>query len=237
MNKEDRSIRCPYCLQYSEQVTVDHIIPDSWYPEDSNSNFEKWKVPCCQECNNKYSKLEQSLLIKLGLCLSPDESKNKGIIDKTMRSINPIYGRDEKDKIMRKAKRQKIIRNAEILKQIPSQGIFPNFGPQEDIKYPFYVSVLLPENEIKYFGYKLLRGITYFLDKEFIEPEYNMEIHVLYDIDAKPVVEFIEKNGKTYNLGAGVKIIRGLAIEDKNSALFVIAIWGKFKLYGSIIKK
>lgn len=236
MKKKVHSIRCPYCLQYSDQITVDHIIPDSWYPEGLQSNFEKWKISCCQKCNNKYSKLEQDLLIKFGLCLDPNESETEGVVNKAMRSINSIYGRNERDRVMREAKRRKIIKGTEILKEIPAQGVFPNFGPKENIKYPLYAIVSLAEEEINEFGHKILRGVTYYLDKVFIEPEYIIEIYVLDDADAEPVVELIKRNGQLYHLGTGIKIIRGVAIEDQKSALFIIEIWGKFKLYGSIIK-
>jgi len=79
MGKRYHNTRCVYCLREFEWLTSDHIFPKSWYPESTPANLEKWQVPACEPCNQKYSKTEDELLVRLGLCVNPKDHRASGV--------------------------------------------------------------------------------------------------------------------------------------------------------------
>jgi len=54
--------------------TWDHVFPRSWYPDNTPKDLEKWQVPACQPCNANYGKLENQLMILLGMCVDPSKA-------------------------------------------------------------------------------------------------------------------------------------------------------------------
>ena len=138
--------RCVHCLKFHKLLTWDHILPDSWYPDEEKES-EKWKVPSCEPCNKELGKIEEDLLLRLGLCLDPNDLASLGIPDKVLRSINPAYGKNSRDKEFRKFIREKIIKEVRYLNKPPKTGVFPNFGPISGLIYQNYAVVELPEGQ------------------------------------------------------------------------------------------
>ena len=88
--------RCVHCLKLFDELTWDHVLPESWYPEVVDE-IEKWQIPACEVCNTELGKIEENLLVKLGLCLDPKELASLGIPDKVLRALNLTKGRDARD--------------------------------------------------------------------------------------------------------------------------------------------
>jgi hypothetical protein len=237
MSKQTPSGKCVYCLESFDSLTWDHVFPLSWYPNTTPSNLEKWKVPACKKCNKDYSKIEEDLLIRLGLCIDPNDAKSSGIADKVLRSINPICARNRRDRRIRERKRTKIMEQTHSFTSIPNEGIFPNFGPQSNVYYPQYLSILISDKNLRYFGEKLVRGMTYITNNSFIEKDYEIQIHFVRDSDATPFVSLVNKYGYKHNRGPGIVIERAQAHNDIKTALFTIEIWGKLRMYASVEKK
>src|SRR6266508_1801198 len=152
--------KCVHCLKDFEVLTWDHVLPESWYPEGANEK-EKWQVPSCEPCNKRLGKIEENLLIKLGLCLDPGDLNSLGIPHRVLRALNPSFGKNERDRKHRLAKREKVIKEAKVFQDLPQLGIFPNFGPLPDQDYQEYPTVMLEEDEINQFAEKIVRGIAY----------------------------------------------------------------------------
>ncbi|NBB81102.1 MAG: hypothetical protein GVY36_16965 [Verrucomicrobia bacterium] len=93
-----------------EDLTSDHAFPQASYTNTTPPNLEKWQAPCCAEYNGRLSKIEEELLTRIGLCIDPDAPECAGIADKVLRSVNPAYGRNERDKRSREAKFKRIAR-------------------------------------------------------------------------------------------------------------------------------
>jgi len=71
MTKKFRETQCAHCLKYVDKATSDHVFPKSWYPSTTPKGVEKWQMPSCIECNSRMGKIENELLLKFGLCVSP----------------------------------------------------------------------------------------------------------------------------------------------------------------------
>jgi hypothetical protein len=53
-------------------MTRDHVVPNAWYPSNIPKR-DRPTVPSCIRCNQKLSKVERALSVRLGLCIDPDD--------------------------------------------------------------------------------------------------------------------------------------------------------------------
>lgn len=237
MAKSAGAGKCVHCLEEVQERNWDHVLPESWYPETTPSDIEKWKVPSCIKCNKDYGKIEQDLLIRFGLCLDPHHPDTKSIVEKALRSIKPEYGRDRKDRQARQKKQKKIMREMTIFRSVPDHGIFPNFGPLHAPSPEGYIGVALPKHQLEQLAKKIVKGVAFVEDKVFIDEKYSLDIYVLNDVGAAPVIEAIEKYGVELHRGPGLVVRRAVIPEDRQSGLYAIEIWGRAKLYAAVIPK
>ncbi len=240
MAKKFINTRCVYCLEFFEVLTSDHVFPEAWYPDTTPENLKKWQVPACQECNGKYGKLERDLLLRFGLCLDPVEPKSRGITDKAIRSVKTSCAKSDKDRYHRQMRRDKVLRELIPPEEVPKESIFPNFGPWPDAAPDEQLGVLVSADKLKAFGEKLVRGISYVIDRRYIEPNHQIEIFFVYDENAQEITNLIERFGKEYHCGPGITIgvVFASALfppDDPQNGLFAIDIWGRLRIYASIL--
>ena len=78
-------MRCPYCLNDHPKnaMTKDHVIAKSWYPQQA---AQRVTVRACETCNHSFGKLEEDMLLKLGMCIDGNNPAAAGIVEKVMRS-------------------------------------------------------------------------------------------------------------------------------------------------------
>jgi len=228
--------RCVHCLKDYELLTWDHVLPESWYPEGADE-FVKWQIPACEPCTKRLGEIEENLLVRLGLCLDPKELTSLGIPDKVLRSLNPAFGKNERDRRYRKGKREKIIKEVIVLKELPQQGIFPNFGPFPDIEYKEYPTVMLDPEDVSKFAEKITRGIAYIADKSFIENSYKIELFIIDEQKATELKNMIDSNSTLFDRKPGLLVKRLLVENDKVGGIYFIEIWGRFRMYVTVSPK
>lgn len=112
LNKKLGPGRCVHCLKEVEERNSDHVFPESWYPDSTPPNLERWHVPSCIPCNADYGKLEQELLIKVGLCLDPHDAASASIVQKALRSLKPAAARNTRDAQHRLGRGKRILAQA-----------------------------------------------------------------------------------------------------------------------------
>ena len=236
MSKRPLPGRCVHCLRDFDVLTWDHVLPESWYPKGTNEQ-EKWEVPSCDLCNKRLGKIEENLLIKLGLCLDPLELVSLGIPDRVLRSLNPELGRDDRDRKHRQAKREKVLRGIKIFQNLPQQGIFPNFGPLPNQEYKEYPSVLLDPEEIQKFAEKIVRGIAYIAGKSFIDETYKIEPFVIDEQKATELKKMVDSTATIFERRPGLLVKRSLVENDKVAGIYFLEIWGRFRMYVIVAPK
>ena len=223
--------RCVHCLQLFEELTWDHVFPEAWYPDTTPDNLEKWKIPSCLECNRAHAGSEGDLLVRLGLCIDPDDPKNAGIVEKALRAVSAGSGRDERDAAAREAHRQKILKQVFEGENIPYEAVYPRFGPLPGIHDQVRVVVPVSATGIRRLVEKVVRGVAYMQDRKFVEKPYKIEQYVLTDDGAGPLKEMLDRFGTVYERGPGITVIRAVVPEDQMTAVYGIEIWGRFKAY------
>lgn len=223
-----------HCLRQEVDLTWDHVIPLSWYPESTPEDLEKWKVPSCEECNRTYGTLENDLLLRMGLCLDPADARAAGIADKALRAIKPEYAKNEKDRRAREAKRKKILDEKFTIDR-NTTGYFPGFGPGDNP--PSRTAILISQDALRRFGEKLARGITYLETGELIADEYRVQVAFVHDHDVGRVEEIFRRHATRTFRGPGVLVERAALRDEPVTALFRITLWGRFKSYLSVHPK
>ena len=236
MAKKPRLGKCVHCLKDGALVTDEHVFPKSWYPNTTPAGIEKWKIPACVQCNNDYSKIENDLLLRLGLCIDPKALGISGVVPKALRSINPQYAENERDARHRAAKRKQLLKQLRKGNDFPSDAIYPNLG--EKWGRPLEEQVIVPfsASSLHQLGRKIVRGIFYVEDHKFIEPPYIIEIFVVHDARDLQAISALDKFGKVYAREPGIVVCRALAA-DAISSLFTIDIWQQVKMYASVYEQ
>lgn len=229
--------RCVYCLNYSEEITDDHILPKSWYPKTSSGNLEKWKVPSCRNCNSKLGKVEENIRNKLGLCLDPNDKKSYGIPDTVLRALDPNQGRNERDKKIRQKKRELIKSEIQTPDLQSLKNVLPNFGKISGIKYDELKVIYISPNDLQILTEKIIKGMTYLITKKYIDDSFCIEMYICGNNKSADVLNFINRYGQTYNRGQVFIFKRAIVKDEDFVGLYYFEIWGKLKIYASVIPR
>ncbi len=236
MSKKKKKGFCTYCLKDTNNITDDHIFPKKWYPKSTPKNMEKWQVPACYKCNNNFSKIENDLLIRFGLCIDPYEIKSLGISDKALRALDPKLGKNPKDIKARSDKRKKILQEMFPVSQFPEENFFPNFGPNNGNINNSNHALLVPADSIIKISKKIVRGLTYKLSNKYITKDYDISIHINKEPDVKFIDDILIKFGEKLIRGPGIIVKRACVESDPVCSLFSIRIWERF-FVNIIVKK
>src|SRR5262245_44224333 len=99
---------CVHCCKTVDDRNKDHVFPKAWYPETTPPGIERWTVDSCFPCNRAHGRNEEGLLLRIGICLSPGDIASAGIAEKALRSIQPEYATNDRDRRARAALREKL---------------------------------------------------------------------------------------------------------------------------------
>lgn len=228
MHEKSPKGRCVHCLRFTDDITDDHVFPDSWYPESTPATVQRWTVPCCRPCNKYLGAMETDLLVRLGLCLDPESEAAKGIPEKALRSLGIDAGeltpeeREHREKRRLKLKAEFILVTAG--EQLP--GAIPGLAQEPSTAESV---VPIPWAALSIIAEKIARGCEYKVKgKKFVEPPYAVRTRVSEPEIIEP--QFLS-GGKVIDFGPGCRIIRIFATEDENVVQYRILVWGELCFY------
>lgn len=227
--------KCVHCLKDPVERTWDHVFPRSWYPDTTPSQNFKWKIPTCLPCNKKYGDMEQEMLIRLGLCPNPRAISASGIASTVLRALDPGQARNERDRLYRQGKRDKILREIGSNATKTDIVIYPGFEEKWGRSLQEQTRISIPAKSIERLTEKIVRGIIYLNDNRFIEPPYVIECFTVNNKDWDDLTDILTTLGNTYENGPGISIHRAAAFEDQTTSMFSIVIWGQLKMVASVL--
>ena len=170
MAKRPRKGRCVHCLNEGVELNSDHVFPKSWYPDSTPADLEKWQIPSCVACNDRYGKLERNLIGRLGLTLDGNNPASAGLAEKALRAINPDAAKSEGDAAARDARAKKILREMYKGDELKGKNVVPGLGERWDRPLEEQLGIGIPEQSLPAMTEKIVRGITFREDQAFIEP-------------------------------------------------------------------
>jgi hypothetical protein len=234
MAKKPKSGKCVHCLRDPVERNWDHVFPVSWYPASTEPNTERWQIPSCIPCNDKYGKIESDFLIRVGLCLDPYDPASADIVRKALRALDPAAARNPRDQKLRAARRAKMLTEVWTGDAIPTEATIPGMEERWGTPRLQQTGIPIPAEYIRLLVEKVVRGIFYVEDGRFIEPPFAIEHWVLpYDASAAWKNE-LNRYGQIYKREPGVTVHRAIAEDDKHSSLFEIVFWKQFKMHASV---
>lgn len=231
---------CVHCVCHHQELTWDHVFPRAWYPDTTPANLEKWKMPACRECNREHGQLEEELLLRLGMCVSRTDSKAAGISEKALRSIQPEAARSARDRAARAARRAAVLREVERMPAAPEYGLLPGFGRRAEAADATVTTVTIAADTLVKLGTKLVRGITYVTRGTCIDPvRYVIEVFLAREGDPQvaAINAMIRRLGATLDREPGISVAHAHAADDREQGLFLIEIWGRLRLHGSVLRR
>jgi hypothetical protein len=234
MAKKPGKGRCVHCLKEGVERNWDHVFPKSWYPDTTAADMEKWQVPSCIACNDRYGKLERDLIGRLGLALNASNAASAGLAEKALRAINPDAAKSEGDAAARGARAKKILREMYKGEELKAKNVVPGLGERWDRPIEEQLGISIPEASLPAITEKIVRGITYRQDGVFIEPDRKIEFFLVKDEDVKDVKVMLDRAGKEFKREPGLVVRRArLAGGD----LYEITFWNQLKTHATVSKQ
>ncbi len=235
MSKKRPKGACVYCLKTDRQMTWDHVFPRSWYPDSTPLELAKWKVPCCAQCNSKYSAIEDDLLLRLGMCTDHNQPPALGINERALRSIRPEFAKNEREREIRQRKRDKIKSEIIWTDSLPGIGLLPTLTPIPGSPGHLRGTIGIPDKGLKRLGHKLVRGMTFVLESAYIDKRYRISVIIARPQDVLSYEQLVCAHGETISRGPGLIIRRAKANDDPLASLFMIDIWGTYRIYAAVV--
>ena len=219
--------KCIHCLAVTDRVTADHVFPRSWYPDDTPESVQRPTAPSCGECNNRLSRIEQELLVRLGLCVHPFAQKASGIAAKALRSIGIRAGElSDKEAMIRAKQKEKIMAELMTWEQIGGKpGILPGFGVHPEAPPETQMAVRVSHASLVALAEKIVRGMEYVIRQRYVEPPYRISTFFIEADAAQVIGRTVLSGAQTEHFGPGLRIRRREAVDDPNVVIYEIMIW------------
>lgn len=227
--------RCVHCLNPAGE-TRDHVFPRAWYPETTPEGVQRPTAPCCKPCNNKFGKLENYVLGRLGLCLDPSKAESAGIPAKALRAVGVGVESElsAKEKRMRAKLKTKLLSETMPYSQvIGSPGILPGFGPHEGFPPESQLGISVSADALKGVCSKIVRGLEHHVADRYVEPPYVLDVFFIGNEAAEQLARRF--GPPSQYLGPGFEVQRAPAQDDRGHVLYRIKIWDTLLVHGSII--
>jgi len=242
MTKKFTNLHCIYCLGYFENLTKDHVFPESWFPDSTPKGMEKWVVPACLKCNNKLGKIEEATYNKLALSVTKDEIAASGISEKIARKYNPSTAKDECNKNRKIANIRKVIPDLYQADKIPTNAFMKNCGLKENERDK-RIAVFAPFDLLNPFAEKIFRGLEFKFRNKLIDSNIRkiekiylpIGIENIASTEIKQLNNILNANGIKVDNGPGF-IVRHV-VDKYGSSLYHVTIWGKIEILGSVSNK
>lgn len=234
MAKKPQPGKCVHCLKDVAERNWDHVFPESWYPDTTPPNIEKWEIPSCIPCNSGLGKVEDRLLLFLAHALDPYHPGSAGICQKAKRAISPEAGRDDRDQNARAAQRSRFLQNVRVGDAIPPTGVYPGLHDRWNQPQDDRMAVLIPKRDMDRVTAKIVRGITFLKGKKFIEPPYKIAVKALPNETPARHREVFASFGTEYTVGPGLTVRRLLYPLELNVLFEIEFFGGQFRSYASV---
>ena len=230
--------QCVHCLNRFDELTKDHVFPESWYPDSTPLNMEKWVVPSCLDCNNKLGSIEDELYKKFAICMTSGDIASSGVSKKVIQKYIFSSEEDERNKGRKLTNLKRLIKDVNWFDndKLP-KNIMKNFGNvAKNSKKSMLVHI--PAQLLNPFCEKIIRGLEFRLMDSLVYNNRKIQIIHLPDFTEFVSSEILQLNNILTKDGAKVNRGPGFVVryvkDVHSSMLYHITIWGKWEIWASI---
>jgi hypothetical protein len=116
---------------------------------------------------------------------------------------------------------------------IKGKNVVPGLGERWDRPVEQQLAIAIPDDSFPVITEKIVRGLAYREDREFIEPPQEIECRLAKEEGLEDVRELLAKHGKEFKREPGLAIRRA---QFENGDLYEITFWNQFKTYATVLK-
>lgn len=230
---------CPYCVEpIVGKVQREHVFPNSWYPDGTDSASTRPLVPSCATCNGEYGKIEARLLSVWGLGVPNDKPASKGIPRRVLRSLDPTAARGPRDIAMRDRALRATRRKRHVL-PAGGAGAFPTVEKRPErwgtAKSGLWIkgapALPLSPADVEAFTRKLVRGLFFIGNGVPLGKQVVIETFVP-SRESWPEIGAMIRDKKLVSGGVppGFVFWPAKASDNPEATLWFFRIWGAYVL-------
>jgi len=240
-NKE--GLKCIHCLSVPDEITDDHVIPESWYSMERSRDTRKPTAPSCPKCNNDLGALEKKVSHQMWLSMPDTNPLTPELRIKVFRAFG--MGPDGKGLPSLKPRERharlqylKKLMNATVpAGKIDENRMMPGFSFHPGYERAIQRGTLFDPKELERVAEKIIRGVEYIQKgaKRYIEEPYRMEAYPRVDAGG-PEFKAIRDICPVFYDGTNT-IQRGAVPERPLEPIYIIRVWNQWEIWGVIMHK
>jgi len=241
INKED--IRCIHCLSIPEQITEDHVIPESWYSAERSRTVRKPTAPACGTCNHDLGTMEKELSHLMWMCMPSSNPLAPELRLKALRAFGigpngkPVAGLKKKEQQARLAYLRRLMSETIPSSEVDERMLMPGFGFHEGYDRSSQRSTLLNKEKLSRVAEKIVRGVEYIQKgaKRYVEYPYKLEIYFPSNPN-DDACKTLRRICPVFHDGTNT-IQRGAVPYRPLEPVYIIRIWDQWEIWGVILHK
>jgi hypothetical protein len=170
MAKRRKTGICAYCGNTDVNTEVEHVFPESWYP-DGHPRTNMITVPSCMRCNRDYGRAEERLFLPFA-CALPANEGNASVFERAKRGADASAARDTRDASHRAARLRRFTEKSGVASptETPNNAAWTTQGrPTGVIRTPSglvvrgSITMEIDQGALDALSAKFIRGIYYYL--------------------------------------------------------------------------
>jgi tetratricopeptide (TPR) repeat protein len=218
--------RCVHCLELLKDETADHLVPRSWYPDDTPDSVQRWTVPSCSQCNKRLGEAEKAFMVTIALCDLGDNTEASDVRSRALRAIGiDATGLSERETRHRERYKRKILSRvvpyAAVKGRIPLLPGTKEFTQPPDDMEPV---MLLTMEIVAPVAEKIARGLEFKLTGRYIQPPLSIKTFIV-PADKVHELDDVFDGSAELQFGPGCKILRAIPHDNEVIAMYRIVIW------------
>jgi len=220
--------RCVHCLEELQEETRDHVFPNSWYPDDTPSEVQRWTVPSCARCNGKLAQAEKDLMVTLAMCAAGSGQAVLGTSEIALRSMGiGTSGLSEKERAHRELYRQKmmsrIVPYGAVKEVIPRLRVASPNSETGDVPNDMDPVAIITVGLVAPVAEKIVRGLEFKLTDRFIAPPLALKSFIVPP-EKLHVLDSVFDESTEFTFGQGLKALRSVPNDNQIIAMYRIII-------------
>lgn len=232
---------CAYCAKSVAKTEVEHVFPESWYPDDYPQSG-MLTVPACSKCNRDYGRLEERLFMPFAVTLDGDPFY-QSVVARALKSVDPSAAKGIRDISYRVRARRRALRQLEVLTLADTDRTLWSPQRARQVLSPTLLTtpsglvtngvpgIRFNPEDMSALGVKLMRGAFFAVKRRPLPAGTPCDARA-FSNDATPVWESSRLN---WNEG-GQPPFEGrytFADEDDTVTLWQFRLWGRYVITAS----
>lgn len=242
----EKNSLCAYCAQPAEAPEVEHVFPESWYP-DGTPQSAMLKVPSHRHCNGQLGAVEERLLRHFAMGLHPSNRTALGVQQRVFRSMNPneAKGRTEAARLREATVRanlwKKFKKTTRVVPADEDCGAMPVTTPYGPYMLQNEAGLWIrgkgltrfDPNDLEQITDKFVRGIFYYRTGIPLSPDTPVRTPIISEDPWEKLLTILNYVDWHPHVVSPAFMYWGDAVTESQSSLWFFLLWNTYVLCGA----